>query len=219
MTDSTPRACRRCTTRRRLSANCPSWPRRKCHSGAGHTATTARPLTYEQIADNRWVVDGTPVDCVRVALRHLNLQADWLLAGVNAGANLGVDVYYSGTAAAAREAAMLGCRAAAVSHYRLAALELDWRQAETWTARLLRSLLERTEIGGFWNINLPHLDDNSPEPQSVECPLDLNPLPVAYRSDEQTLHYVGRYPQRERTTGADVDVCFSGDIAISWAPL
>ena len=56
----------------------------------------------------QFVVDGTPVDCVRLGLLELAPDADWVLSGVNNGGNLGVDAHMSGTVAAAREAALLG---------------------------------------------------------------------------------------------------------------
>src|SRR6516162_8079498 len=70
------------------------------HSGCGHRVTTDRPLRVRPLGDNRWSLDGTPADCVRVALAHVAPDVDWVLSGVNHGSNLGVDVFHSGTVAA-----------------------------------------------------------------------------------------------------------------------
>ena len=63
-------------------------------------------------------VDGTPVDCVRLGAANLFPNVDWVLSGINSGANLGTDLFISGTVAAAREAAVLSKPAIAVSQYR-----------------------------------------------------------------------------------------------------
>ena len=77
-------------------------------SGIAHRVTTREPLRVNQLEPNRHSVEGTPADCARIALKVIAPDADWLISGINAGANLGSDVYNSGTVAAAREAAILG---------------------------------------------------------------------------------------------------------------
>src|SRR5262245_55181854 len=67
------------------------------HSGCSHRVTTGQPLCVYRRADNVFAIDGTPADCIRVALHEIAAEADWILAGVNAGGNLGADVFYSGT--------------------------------------------------------------------------------------------------------------------------
>ena len=75
------------------------------HSMCGHRLTTHSPLRVERRGDDRWAVDGTPADCVRLALFALGIRPDWVLSGVNAGGNLGQDIHVSGTCAAARTTA------------------------------------------------------------------------------------------------------------------
>ncbi len=77
-------------------------------SGIAHRVTTREPIRVNQLGPDRHSVDGTPADCVRIALKVISPDTDWLISGINAGANLGSDVYNSGTVAAAREAAILG---------------------------------------------------------------------------------------------------------------
>src|SRR5262249_8684059 len=79
--------------------------------------------------DGRVGVEGTPADCVRLALHHLEPAADWVLAGINAGGNLGADVYHSGTVAAAREAVLPGRPAAALAHHIPRGRAVDWPRA------------------------------------------------------------------------------------------
>src|SRR3984893_17558166 len=74
-------------------------------SGAAQSLTLRRPIVCQQIAEREWAVDGTPADCVIVALHKLLPEKpDMVISGINHGANLGENVYYSGTVGAAREA-------------------------------------------------------------------------------------------------------------------
>ena len=129
---------------------------------------------------------------------------------------MGVDVYISGTVAAVREAAMLGIPGIAVSHWIRRPLIVDWDVAARCTAKVLADLLTRPiEPGTFWNVNLPHLEPGSPDPEVVFCQPCTQPLPVNYRVEGDSYYYVGEYGKRKRTPGTDVDVCFSGCIAVT----
>lgn len=80
-----------------------------CHrSGCSHAATSDQSLHLVERGPRHFALCGTPVDCVRVALLHLDPRIELVLSGINDGGNLGVDVLMSGTVAAAREAALLG---------------------------------------------------------------------------------------------------------------
>src|SRR6185436_5395358 len=77
-------------------------------SAIGHALTLRRPLRLAPIADRTWTVDGTPTDCVNLAVTHvLRGLPDLVVSGINKGWNLGDDVTYSGTVAGALEAALL----------------------------------------------------------------------------------------------------------------
>ena len=85
-------------------------------SGASHAITLLRPLRLAQAGANRFSLDGTPTDCVFIALSHvMDRRPDLVLSGVNRGPNLGYDVLYSGTVAAAMEAALKGIPAISFS--------------------------------------------------------------------------------------------------------
>ncbi len=189
-------------------------------SGCGHQMTTHAPITVEKRSEKVFAIGGTPADCTRIALTHLQLEPSLLLAGINPGGNLGADLYRSGTVAAAREAAFLGVPAIAVSHYLKRDLDLDWPKATRWTRSILEDLLKRpAEPGTFWNVNLPHLEPGAPDPEMVFCEACTKPLPVTFQAKGNALHYAGVYAERPRTPGKDVDVCFSGSIAVSLIPL
>ena len=186
-------------------------------SGVSHTVTTDVPVRIEPRGAGRFAVHGTPADCVRVGLHRLCPEAMFVLSGINHGGNLGADVYYSGTVAAVREAVLHGWTGVALSHYRKREMEFDWPRASGWAARVLVDLLARPVApGSFYNVNLPHLSPNEPDPEVVFCPLDPHPLPLSYRHEgDGGMHYDGDYHARERTAGADVDVCFGGRIAVT----
>lgn len=185
-------------------------------SGCSHRVTTGGPFRIARADARRFAVEGTPADCVRVGLARLAPDVDWVLSGINEGGNLGADVHHSGTVAAVREAVLHGKPGIALSHYKKRGLELDWRRAVRWLAPLVAELVERPwQPGTFWNINLPHLSPEAPDPRVVFCPLDPGPLPLSFRVEEDVFHYNGNYHERVRQPGGDVDVCFSGAIAVT----
>ncbi|EDY21912.1 stationary-phase survival protein SurE [Chthoniobacter flavus Ellin428] len=187
-------------------------------SGVSHRVTWESRLLLEPRGEDHFAVHGTPADCARLGLLRVAPDTKWVLSGINDGGNLGADVYYSGTVAAVREAVLHGWPGIAFSHYRREGNEdLDWARATRWTVRVLNELLARPiERGLFYNVNFPHLAPGEAEPPIVFCPLDPHPLPLSYRHEENGEHYYnGHYHSRQRTVGADVDTCFSGDIAVT----
>lgn len=185
-------------------------------SGCGHAVTTHRSIRMADVGGGRIAIGGTPADCVRLGIYHLEPRASWVLSGINAGGNLGVDVHYSGTVAAVREAVIHGLPGIAVSHYIARGRAIDWPRAAGWTGRVLRELVARPwEPGTFWNVNLPHPEPGAAEPEVVFCPVDPSPLPLDFRIDGDAALYFGDYQSRARVLGADVEVCFGGRIAVS----
>jgi 5'-nucleotidase len=193
-------------------------------SGCSHQVTTTRPihvkhrsdLKFEDCQVRAYAIAGTPVDCVRIALSHLCQDTEFVLSGINAGANLGVDAYISGTVAAIREAAIHGIPGIAVSHYRQGRRPLDWEVAAHRTTNILAKLMAHpVEPRTFWNVNLPHLEPGAPDPEIVFCTPCRQPLPTQYRIEGEHFYYAGDYAGRDRDPGTDVDVCFSGRIAVT----
>jgi 5'-nucleotidase len=189
-------------------------------SGCGHAVTTTEPIPIHERPNGRIAVGGTPSDCVRLGLHHLAPGTVWVLSGINAGGNLGVDVFHSGTVAAAREGVIQGRQAAALSQYIGRGRAIDWEQTTAWAARVLRWLMEQgCAAGTFWNVNFPHPEPGAAEPEMVVCGVDPSPLQLAYVVEDGIARYTGRYQARARETGADVALCFEGAITVSQVPL
>ena len=131
-------------------------------SGASHSLTLARPLRIRQIDSRHWTVDGTPTDCVTLAL-HKILEEDELphvcVSGINHGGNLGDDATYSGTVAGALEATILGVPGLAVS---LVAREhFEFGEAARFALLATKKILsEGLPEGTLLNMNVPQGDIN-----------------------------------------------------------
>lgn len=127
-------------------------------SGAGHSLTLHHPLRMRQVRDRVYAVSGTPTDCVLLAVNHLlkDHHPDLVLSGVNRGANLGEDVTYSGTVAAAMEGTLLGIPSIALSQVYSDDNPVPWATAETHAPNVIRML---TALGWpaseLMNINFP----------------------------------------------------------------
>jgi 5'-nucleotidase len=125
-------------------------------SAIGHALTLRRPLRLETIADRTYAVDGTPTDCVNIAITQVfGALPDLVVSGINKGWNLGDDVTYSGTVAGAMEGALLGVQSIAVS-LKATRAEYDFsyaaRAAAVWAEAILRRPLPART---FLNINVP----------------------------------------------------------------
>lgn len=191
-------------------------------SGCGHQVTTDQPLKITQQETHAWAIEGTPADCTRVALWHLYPKTRWVLSGINAGGNMGSDVYISGTVAAVREAALHRIPAIAFSHYRDGKRAYDWDRVSGWATKILLDLMSRPyEAGTYWNINFPHLLPDAPDPAIVFCAPCTQPLPVVFQentTDQSAVNeliYCARYRDRKRDPASDVETCLSGNIAIT----
>ena len=129
-------------------------------SGASNSLTLESPLRVEQVAANVYYVNGTPTDCVHVAITGLlDREPDMVISGINHGANLGDDVLYSGTVAAAMEGRFLGFPALAVS------LVLDQGQYFASALSVIRRMLEQIQReplprDTILNINVPDLPED-----------------------------------------------------------
>ncbi len=191
-------------------------------SQCGHRVTTDEPLRVHARGENRHAVQGTPADCVRLALTHLlPRQPDWVLSGINEGGNLGADIYVSGTVAAVREAAFLGVPGIALSHFKKRGLDFDWDWASRCVWKAIDELLAvQLGRGEHWNINLPHVSATDTPPDRVHCEPSQHPLPVSFalskeQGDVREFAYDGDYPSRLREEGSDIDICFGGQISVS----
>lgn len=184
-------------------------------SGVGHRVHTRGPIKLEARGAGRHALFGTPADCVRVGLRALAMKADWVLSGLNHGGNLGIDIHMSGTVAGAREGAILGCQAIAISQVLSAKYPVNPEHIRRMTARVLRALTSRPLAAGqLYNVNLPFAPEGE-EPEIVFCGPDPSPHDVRYTAVEGGYEYAGVFLDRPRQAGLDIDVVFAGKIAVS----
>ncbi len=197
-------------------------PEKGC-SCCGHSVTTNSRIPIREVANNRFAVGGWPVDCVRVAIKHLKLKPDWVLSGINHGGNLGVDVTMSGTVAAAREARLLGIPSVAISQYRKSDVVVSWPVSASRAFDVFRWIadLELREHS-FWNLNLPAIDPEQPIPSPSLCPVDPSPFEFRFEgledstaAGDRSVIYRSDYHRRPRVFGSDVSVCFSGIPSVS----
>lgn len=126
-------------------------------SGASNSLTLHSPLRVSQMENGFHSVEGTPTDCVHLAITGLlDFEPDMVVSGINAGANLGDDILYSGTVAAAMEGRFLGFPAMAVSL--VATNHFQYETAAKVTALLVRRLRNTPlPIDTILNINVPNL--------------------------------------------------------------
>ncbi|MFP5362117.1 MAG: 5'/3'-nucleotidase SurE [Thermoleophilia bacterium] len=208
-------------------------------SAMARSITTMRPLWVEEIAfaDGTvgYATDGTPVDCVRLANLGLvdGFKAELIVSGINHGANLGDDITYSGTVAAALEGVILGLPAIAVSQ-QSAAREMDFRGSDSFDfdegARFIARVVEEIDdvplpTGTLLNVNCPAgdaagvqvtrlgkriyrdeltLTDPEPEPGSAEA-----------RGRRRRYWVYGRDHGFHDEPGTDLAAVAAGDIAVT----
>ena len=161
------------------------------HSGASHSVTFRQPLVCNKVdiegLFTGFSVQGSPADCVKLAVMQLHDgPIDLLVAGINNGANAGINVYYSGTVAAAMEGAFLKVPAVAMS---LAAEEqMDFEKAAEYCAKILKKLMP-VKSGEVININIPQLSRGEPK--------GIRTVPQSSRGFEE--YYIPQKNEQGRT--------------------
>jgi len=150
----------------------------KNRSGSSHSVEFLHdPLKFKEIEQDTWVCSGTPVDCVVTALlggipeicistetSALNMERapDLILSGINAGANLGTDIVYSGTAAAARQGSFFGIPSIALSLVE-SDLPWQWESAVSYITEKVVLLMGYWKDGTFVNVNFPNIEKKPSE--------------------------------------------------------
>lgn len=204
----------------------------KARSACGHGVTFHKSLEASRATvsdgDGRTLFDGTalsgtPADCVKVGLTHLvPAPVDLVLSGINAGCNIGVHTLYSGTVAAAREAAMASIPAICFSQFIRTLDSVDWARATELARELLAQLLEHPLARGtFLNVNFPILDGERSAPRGVR----VAPTLPSAMLDRYTCE-PGETVPREFTVmrgvafgdvhpGTDVEALFAGYVTVT----
>lgn len=129
-------------------------------SGTSHSLTLRNPLRITRLEERRFAVEGTPTDCVLLAVNNImkDNKPDLVLSGVNNGSNLGEDVTYSGTIAAAIEATLLRIPAIAFSQTVSPPEPTRWEVPQHYGPIVLQAAMEMSWAPDlFLNVNFPHL--------------------------------------------------------------
>lgn len=191
-------------------------------SAAAHSLTIRRPLRVRKLSRRRFAVDGTPTDAVLLGIRLVLKEKapDLVLSGINRGANLGDDVTYSGTVAAAIEGTLLGIPSIALSQEGKAGAPIHWPTAEHFAPDLIRRLVS-TGWGRnvLLNINFP--DRAASEVTGVEIVRQGKRKigdELMERIDPRGEPYVWIGAQRmedRAETGTDLEAVFRGAISVT----
>ena len=134
-------------------------PDKEC-SAMAHSLTLHRPLRVEKVREDYFAVDGTPADCVNLAICHiLPERPNMIASGINRGGNMGEDITYSGTVSAAFEGAFYGIPSFAISL--VSKDDFKFRTAASFALRVARFILKNgLPKDTFLNINVPNLDED-----------------------------------------------------------
>ncbi len=199
-------------------------------SATARSITTRSPLSVEEVefgdGDRGFATDGTPVDCVRFAdLGLLGARPDLIVAGINHGSNLGDDITYSGTVAAAFEGIVLGIPAVAVSQQSSSggmgyvSGHFDFTAAAPFTAQLVRRLIgEPMPPETLVNVNFP-----AGEPAGIEVTRlgkrlyndELNLLEEDAESGKRRYEIYGFEPTFEDEEGTDLSAVARHRVAVT----
>lgn len=192
-------------------------------SGASHSLTLQRPLRVRRLGKRRFAVDGTPTDCILLAINAVlkdQPQPDLVLSGINGGGNMGEDVTYSGTVAAAMEACLLDLKAIALSQHIPEDRKADWSAAAEWTPKVIRRLAALPwPTNSFYNVNFP--DRKATAVKGIAAAAQGGRKigdHLLQRLDPRGRPYYWIGPQRDETQtrrGSDVRVVAEGFVAIT----
>ena len=128
-------------------------------SAKSKSITIQKEIDFEQLSDFDWVINGTPTDCIVFALNHLFKEnmPELILSGINAGSNIGDEVSYSGTVAAAWEGAVRGINSFALSQYGGTIDSKSYEVSQTYGLEIVSQLINSdSKSTKFYNINFPN---------------------------------------------------------------
>lgn len=186
-------------------------------SASSHSLSLHRPLRLRAVGAGVFALDGTPADCVYVALhagtRVLPRRPDLVVSGIDHGMNLGQDAFYSGTVAAAREGALRGIPAVATSAHGSANLVA----CADLSSGIARHLLERSPARGtLLNVNIPR--DWTGEVRATRLGARIYEELVDFRTDPRGREYLwlgGPGVRHERDAGTDTDAYDDGAASVT----
>lgn len=187
-------------------------------SGTSHRITLKEPVKFVQQGDMAYACSGSPADCVLYSLHGaVDFDPDLVISGINIGPNIGTDLIYSGTAAAARQAAFMGIPSIAVSQL-LKESRIEYADGAEFVAHYLEKLLSVWDKNHFININVP-FPECSPLEHEVTFPAKriYHDAVESYTApDGHTYHFLsGTWPSAETAAGTDWDAVSRCKISVS----
>ena len=188
-------------------------------SGASNSLTLDAPLRVRRIAEDVYCVNGTPTDCVHIAITGLlDSEPDIVVSGINHGANLGDDVHYSGTVAAAMEGRFLGLPAVAVSLALQGGRNFD--TAAHFATQLISQLTDHPlPVNTILNVNVPDLPlDEVGGVATTRLGFRHRSEPVVKTTDPRNrpVYWVGNAgPSQDAAPGTDFHAITAGKISVS----
>lgn len=192
-------------------------------SAVSMALTINRPLRINKIKEKEYMVDGTPVDCVNVAIRKiLPRRPDVVISGLNLGENLAEDIFFSGTVGAAFSGYLYGIPSLAVSlisdKWRLFEGNFNIEDGARITARILRGILKMPGLILVYNVNIPYQNNGK---ILVTAPGTKRYLPDVIENTDprgQSYYWIGT-GNPKASGGEDTDVWAVKNGCISLAPL
>ncbi|MDA0367219.1 MAG: 5'/3'-nucleotidase SurE [Proteobacteria bacterium] len=192
-------------------------------SGASHSLTLTDPLRVRHISKRRFAVDGTPTDCVVMAINMIveGRKPDLLLSGVNRGSNVAEDVTYSGTVAAAMEGTLLGIPSIAMSQVFARPEPIHWSTAEKHGPGVVRKLRKAgwpTDV--LINVNFPPVKAHAVTGTvvTVQGRRDVGKIKIHEREDPRggNYYWLGFRRQQGKTGAAtDLGATMRGQISVT----
>lgn len=191
-------------------------------SASSHSLTITRPLRIRKLGDRRFTVDGTPTDCVLLGINQVmkDNPPDLLLSGINMGSNIGDDVTYSGTIAAAMEATLLGIPAIALSQHIGEPGAIDWSAARRYGPEVIqKTTAEPWAKDVLINVNFPNVPAERVTGMHV-VPHGKHKIGdnLSERTDPrgQPYYWIGVLRAREQTDeNTDIAVVGSGGVSVT----
>lgn len=196
----------------------------RVQSATSHAVTLHRQIAVTPYACEKFkgfAVDGRPADCVKLALAELVGPVDLVISGINHGANVGINVHYSGTVGAAREAAFQGVPAIALSLHLGDKTQDHYVRAAGHARRAIDAVLKvGIDEGVLVNINVPILDEGA-EPVGMKAvPLNVAPMhdrfeKVVGADGAATYQHIDSMAFTDRGEGTDVDTLYAKYITLT----
>ena len=191
-------------------------------SGASHSLTLRQPLRIRKVSRNCYAVQGTPTDTVLLGISEVmkDNPPDLLLSGINAGANLGNDVTYSGTVAAAMEGALLGIKSIALSQVYSKRSYIDWDASKNWIEKVLYYTNNVSWPNGVvLNVNFPPIKSQfvvGIEPTVQGCQKIGGELVSGMDPRGDKFYWIGqRREERGLIKGTDMEAISRGAISVT----